>query len=119
CGTNCQNYCVYDIDGKELLEGNASGLDVSPSGRFLMICPSLPLAGRGLELIDLTNLTTIYKSNIKPSEAWVSEVRWISETKIDAEYVQKNSQKFHRRIYIESTKFVATVFPSTPFQTGL
>ncbi|MGC4086571.1 MAG: hypothetical protein QM756_01500 [Polyangiaceae bacterium] len=53
CGSNCASFRVYDLYGRQIVNGGTSGLEVSPDRASLLTFPSFMGAGEPLVLYDL------------------------------------------------------------------
>ena len=75
-GATASEYAIYDLQGKILLEGSASGVNISPGGRFLATYPASPNANEPLVILNLATLQTVYNSKGKADISFVDELEW-------------------------------------------
>lgn len=61
-GTNAQCFAIYDVRGQTLFEGQASGLELSPTGRFLATFPTTTGADEPLAVYDVVTGKTLFSS---------------------------------------------------------
>lgn len=75
-GVTAAEYAIYDVKGKVLLDGSASGLSISPDGKYLAAYPASPGAKEPLTILDLSGLATVYNSKGKADISFVDELEW-------------------------------------------
>jgi hypothetical protein len=77
CGTNCANFAVYDPRGRRLLADVSSGVDISPSRRFVVTYPSLFASTEPVVLYDADSARVVFESARSLEGSFlVDELRW-------------------------------------------
>jgi len=75
-GTNTAIFAVYSVDGKKLWSGNSSGASLCESGRYVFVCPSLPVAKEDIQILDARNGKVLARARPSPSFLVMRGVVW-------------------------------------------